>query len=75
MTEELCPSERNDPDATETTEEEEDYVPPDNHAYGRPINLSWIELLGNKEVTSARSGDNETFNSDNWREVIQNRQQ
>jgi len=61
-------------DATKPTEEEEDYVPPDNRACGRPSNLGWLDLLGDEEVTGAKTGDKETFDSDNWREVIQNRQ-
>merc|ERR1712127_875813 len=56
-----------------------EYKAPDARACGRPHNLGWLNLLGDEEMTggsgtSNAEGDEDTFESDNWREVIQKKQ-
>jgi len=50
------------------------YVTPDDRACGRPSNLGWLDLLGDEEITGVKEDVNEAFDSDNWREVIINKQ-
>lgn len=53
---------------------EEAYVTPADRACGRPSNLGWLDLLGDEEVTGVKDDEKEAFDSDNWREVIINKQ-
>jgi len=62
-------------DGTGNTNDQDEYVAPDTRACGRPNNIGWLDLLGDEEVTGVKAGDKDTsFDSDNWREVIQNKQ-
>jgi hypothetical protein len=55
---------------------EEEYSAPDKRACGRPHNVGWLDLLGDEEMNGGVSADPEdgVYESDNWREVISNRQ-
>jgi hypothetical protein len=52
------------------------YKTPESRAANRPHNLGWLDLLGDEEMTGGESssGSDDTFESDNWREVIRKRQ-
>jgi hypothetical protein len=53
------------------------YKTPEDRAAGRPHNLGWLELLGDEELYgegSSGKSSTETFESDNWREVIVKKQ-
>mmetsp|Transcript_21009 Transcript_21009/g.31561 ORF Transcript_21009/g.31561 Transcript_21009/m.31561 type:complete len:610 (-) Transcript_21009:62-1891(-) len=56
------------------------YKVPDKRSCGRPHNTGWLDLLGDEEVnggSSTKTSDDpedEVYESDNWREVISQRQ-
>ena len=53
------------------------YKTPEDRAAGRPHNLGWLDLLGDEEllgVGSTEQASTDTFESDNWREVIVKKQ-
>jgi len=56
--------------------QEEEYKVPDKRACGRPHNLGWLDLLGDEEMNGGVAADpeDEVYESDNWREVISQRQ-
>lgn len=56
-------------------DEAEDYKAPAIRSCGRPHNAGWLNLLFEEEMggVSAQPED-EVYESDNWREVISNRQ-
>jgi hypothetical protein len=56
---------------------ESTYKTPEERAAGRPHNLGWLDLLGDEELFGEESpgqSATETFESDNWREVIVKKQ-
>ncbi len=55
----------------------QDYKPPEKRAIGRPHNVGWLDALGDEEMGGAKVSadpEDEVYESDNWREVIINRQ-
>ena len=64
----------NKEDETVSNKDDEFYVTPPDRACGRPSNLGWLDLLGDEEITGVKEDANEAFDSDNWREVIVNKQ-
>mmetsp|Transcript_15686 Transcript_15686/g.22973 ORF Transcript_15686/g.22973 Transcript_15686/m.22973 type:complete len:602 (+) Transcript_15686:1-1806(+) len=58
------------------SKEEQEYSAPQKRACGRPHNVGWLDLLGDEEMNGGSSGDpeDEVYESDNWREIISNRQ-
>lgn len=65
----------NDESNTGDTNDKDEYLAPDTRACGRPNNVGWLDLLGDEEVTGVKPEDKDaSFDSDNWREVIQNKQ-
>ena len=53
----------------------EEYNPPEKRACGRPHNTGWLELLGDEELNGGSADpEDEVYESDNWREVISQRQ-
>jgi len=53
------------------------YKTPEDRAAGRPHNLGWLDLLGDEELYGEGSSvkvETDTFESDNWREVIVKKQ-
>jgi len=64
------------PEGVKATVTDEEYKVPAIRAAGRPHNLDWLDLLGDEEMTGGFASDPEAevYESDNWREVISNRQ-
>lgn len=53
----------------------QEYKPPEKRACGRPHNAGWLDLLNYDEKATESEGNNdEVYESDNWREVISQRQ-
>ncbi len=53
----------------------EEYRPPEKRACGRPHNTGWLDLLNYDEKAIESEGDDdEVYESDNWREIISQRQ-
>ena len=53
------------------------YKVPDRRACGRPHNTGWLSLLGDEELgvgMSSGDPDEDVYESDNWREIISQRQ-
>jgi hypothetical protein len=52
------------------------YETPDDRKCGRPHDLGWLDLLGDEEMTGGSLVQEEEgfYESDNWRERIQERQ-
>lgn len=63
-------------DETDVKSKNQDYKPPDKRACGRPHNLGWLDLLGDEEMNGGmnQSTNEDVYESDNWREIISNRQ-
>lgn len=67
------------PEEKKKLAQSDDYKPPDKRACGRPHNTGWLDILGDEEMgggTAKVSADpeDEVYESDNWREVIIQRQ-
>lgn len=55
--------------------EKEEYETPEERSAGRPHNVGWLDLLGDEEANGIEYDDDDSFyESDNWREIIQERQ-
>jgi hypothetical protein len=53
----------------------EEYTVPAKRACGRPHMAGWLDLLEDAEISKPSDEDvNEVYESDNWREIISDRQ-